>query len=510
MTDRFALAYAGSDRDLDGRGSRTDVGRAGQGGGGDRPAGRGRRPRCARSAARYKGLCPFHQERTPSFTVTPARGTFKCFGCGEGGDAITFVAKTEQRRLHRRDRVARAALRRRDRVRGGVARSRSGSGERRRSAARAARAGDRLLRARALGVRAGAPGARVPRLARARRGGLPRVPARLRARRRDARPARAEQEGFTARGAARGRARRTGAATTTSSAGSSSRSPTRAAASAASRRASSTTTTRCQAKYVNSPRGRALPQGRPPLRPRHRRGRRSRRRSAPSIVEGNTDVIALRQAGFAPVVASMGTALTEAQLKELARLTKRLFLCFDADAAGQDATLRGMELAVRAGIRRARRDAAAGDRSRPTTRRRSRSGCAAPVSYPVHRVRLENERAPRPRRRRSPRSAPSSPRCPTRPSISRRSASRPTCSTCRRRRRPGSRRARGQLAHRGRRLAAPARRRPPARAQRARRSRRARVAPLRARAARARALRRRAAPPRARVPARRRRAPTAS
>src|SRR5213080_2039652 len=44
----------------------------------------------------YKGLCPFHQERTPSFTVTPARGGFKCFGCGEGGDAISFVEKMEQ------------------------------------------------------------------------------------------------------------------------------------------------------------------------------------------------------------------------------------------------------------------------------------------------------------------------------------------------------------------------------------------------------------------------------
>src|SRR6187401_333177 len=45
------------------------------------------------------------------------------------------------------------------------------------------------------------------------------------------------------------------------------------------------------------------------------------------------------------VVASMGTALTERQLRELGRMTKRLFLCFDADAAGQEATLRGMELA---------------------------------------------------------------------------------------------------------------------------------------------------------------------
>ena len=46
----------------------------------------------------------------------------------------------------------------------------------------------------------------------------------------------------------------------------------------------------------------------------------------------------------------MGTALTESQVRELGRLTKRLFLCFDSDAAGQEATLRGMELAVRQGF----------------------------------------------------------------------------------------------------------------------------------------------------------------
>ncbi|HJR95140.1 MAG TPA: toprim domain-containing protein, partial [Gaiellaceae bacterium] len=69
-----------------------------------------------------------------------------------------------------------------------------------------------------------------------------------------------------------------------------------------------------------------------------------------AVVEGNTDVIALRQAGFEPVVASMGTALTERQLRELGRMTKKLYLCFDADAAGQDATLRGMELATAQGF----------------------------------------------------------------------------------------------------------------------------------------------------------------
>ena len=61
--------------------------------------------RLRKSGSTYKGLCPFHSERTPSFTVSPARGTFKCFGCGEGGDAITFVEKNREPRLRRRDRL---------------------------------------------------------------------------------------------------------------------------------------------------------------------------------------------------------------------------------------------------------------------------------------------------------------------------------------------------------------------------------------------------------------------
>ena len=42
-----------------------------------------------------KGLCPFHSERTPSFTVYPATQSFYCFGCGAGGDVITFIMKIE-------------------------------------------------------------------------------------------------------------------------------------------------------------------------------------------------------------------------------------------------------------------------------------------------------------------------------------------------------------------------------------------------------------------------------
>ena len=43
----------------------------------------------------YIGLCPFHNEKTPSFTVSPAKGIYKCFGCGKGGNAVNFVMEHE-------------------------------------------------------------------------------------------------------------------------------------------------------------------------------------------------------------------------------------------------------------------------------------------------------------------------------------------------------------------------------------------------------------------------------
>ena len=48
-----------------------------------------------RAGSAYKGLCPFHTEKTPSFIVTPDRESWHCFGCGKGGDAFTFLMERD-------------------------------------------------------------------------------------------------------------------------------------------------------------------------------------------------------------------------------------------------------------------------------------------------------------------------------------------------------------------------------------------------------------------------------
>jgi DNA primase len=344
--------------------------------------------RLRKAGGTYKGLCPFHQEKTPSFTVSPARGTYKCFGCGEGGDAISFVTKLESvdfvgaiELLAQRfgveieyEEVSPEADRERRRKEGlGKLLERatvfyermlwdSEQGAFARAYLESRGLGEQVCRAFRLGY---APGGAT--LARG-----------------------AQKEGFTrddllgtglgnsrgndyfqrrllfpltdARGNVRGfQARKL------------------------------FDDDRLQAKYVNSPESDVFKKGDLLY------GLDSARHSIAKedravVVEGNPDVIALRQAGFMPVVASMGTALTERQLRELARLTKRLFLCFDSDAAGQEATLRGMELAVGNGFDV--QVVSLPEGTDPADDPKAfEAHLATPVSYPVHRVRLLHERA---------------------------------------------------------------------------------------------------------------------
>src|SRR3979490_1743356 len=66
-----------------------------------------RRVPLKKSGRDWKGLCPFHGEKTPSFSVIPDKRMFHCFGCGVSGDAIKFVMQVEGRRF--RDAVAHLA-----------------------------------------------------------------------------------------------------------------------------------------------------------------------------------------------------------------------------------------------------------------------------------------------------------------------------------------------------------------------------------------------------------------
>ena len=386
MTDRFALTTWRSSTSGAHQGR---VGRARQGGDGDPAARRGRRPAPQGGQHVQGSLSRSTQERTPSFTVSPARGTFKCFGCGEGGDAITFVEKTENvdfvgaiellaRRfgveLEYEESSPEQEQKRRARI--GCARCSSArpSSTRASSGSREAGAGAReYLASRGLGEEV----CREFRLGYAPGGG------RL--------AARALQEGYTqeellavglanrrgndyfqrrivfpladARGRVRGfQARKLH------------------------------DDDPLQAKYVNSPEGELFRKG-DLLYGLDTARQAIAKEDRAVIVEGNTDVLALRQAGFAPVVASMGTALTEAPAARaraadeaalpLLRLRRR--------RAGRDAARDGARGARRASpcascrCRRAR--------IRPTIRRRSSSSSRAPVSYPVHRVRLEHARA---------------------------------------------------------------------------------------------------------------------
>ena len=304
------------------------------------------RTQLRRVGSRYLGRCPFHDERTPSFSVNTTDKLYYCFGCGAKGDLITFVRETEHldfvgaiewladrfnvpleyeeispeqdARRRRRERLLElldAAARYYERY---LWDSPAGALAREYLAGRGL--GEGVCREYRLGL---APGGRT----------LTR---------------KAREKGFTpAELSAAGLANRRGNDYF-------SRRLLFPLADARGRVVGFQARKLydddpLHAKYVNSPEGELFRKG-DLLYGLDRARAAIAREDRALVVEGNPDVLALRQAGLEPVVAAMGTALTEGQLKELGRLTKRLWLCFDGDAAGEAATLRGMELAVGAGF----------------------------------------------------------------------------------------------------------------------------------------------------------------
>jgi DNA primase len=305
------------------------------------------RTQLRKSGARYSGRCPFHDERTPSFSVNAVDKFYYCFGCGAKGDLITFVRETEGldfvgavEWLGERFRVPieyeesspeqDARRKRRERLlavleqaaiyyertlweteAGGMARDYlkgRGLGE---DACRAFRLG-LALGGNALARKALAKGFTQEEL---RAAGLQRQ---------------GRNDDYFQRRLLFPLADRQGKVLGFQARKLHDDDP-------------------LKAKYVNTPESELFHKGSVLYGLDKARASIARDDRA-CVVEGNTDVIALRQAGYEPVVASMGTALTEAQLKELSRLTKRLWLAFDGDAAGETATLRGMELATKQGF----------------------------------------------------------------------------------------------------------------------------------------------------------------
>ncbi len=303
------------------------------------------RTQLRKTGARWTGRCPFHEERTPSFSVNAADKLYYCFGCGKGGDVITFVRETEN--LEFADAVEWLAERFRVRLEYDESSPKADEDRRHRDRLfavldQATSFYERHLWDTAAGepVRAylESRGLR-PEICREFRLGL--SPGTGLAKK-------AQEKGFTTA--------ELRAACLTNQRGNDyfpyrlmfplSDARGRIVGFQARKLLEDDP---LRGKYVNSPEGElfhksavlyGLNLGRTAIAKQERA----------VVVEGNTDVIALRQAGFEPVVASMGTALTERQLKELQRLTRKLYLCFDSDAAGEDATLRGMELAATLGF----------------------------------------------------------------------------------------------------------------------------------------------------------------
>jgi DNA primase len=345
------------------------------------------RTQLRKSGPRHMGRCPFHDERTPSFSVNAQEKLFYCFGCGKGGDVITFVRETEQldfaeavEWLAERFRVqleyeelspqVEQSRRRRDRLSSLLEQAAafyerhlwdSAAGEPVRRYLEGRGLAEAICREFRLGL---SPGAGLARKAaekgftrdELRQAGL------TNARGNDYFPQRLMFPLADARGRIVGfQARKL------------------------------REDDPLRGKYVNSPEGELFHKS-SILYGLHLARTAIAKQERAIVVEGNTDVLALRQAGLEPVVASMGTALTEQQLKELQRLTHRLFLCFDSDAAGEAATLRGMQLADDRGfdVRVVALPAGTDPADDPDSFEERLAGAE---SYVLHLVRLEMERA---------------------------------------------------------------------------------------------------------------------
>jgi DNA primase len=295
----------------------------------------------------YKGLCPFHGEKTPSFTVTPARESWKCFGCGEGGDIFSFVMKRDSLTFPEALKVLA--------TKAGVELDERTS----REDARKGRLRDVMESAVAFyhavltGSKTGAPALDYLRgrgftdetIAKHQLGWAPGgwdTLTRQLAAKRNVRAEELVEVGLaqprqSARGGVYDRFRERVIFPIRDANGSAVGLGGRVLAPAASADGTTGATDRDQGpKYLNSPATPLFDKSRTLYLIDKAKGP-IRKSTQAVIVEGYTDALMAHQAGFDNVVASLGTALTPGQVALLTRYAKRIALAYDVDAAGEKA-----------------------------------------------------------------------------------------------------------------------------------------------------------------------------
>ena len=297
-----------------------------------------------RQGQRFTGLCPFHEERTPSFSVDPREKLYHCFGCGVGGDVIKFVEEKEglgfpeavealaerygvEIEREAEDPRAEEARKRRARLWELLERTAafyvtflwdSPKAAKARAYLEGRGLGEDVLRAFAVGY---APSAWDQVLTRGQRAGF--SPEELRG------------AGLVQRGRQGGLYDRFRSRITF---------PVRDSRGRVLGFGARGMGDDAKPKYLNSPEGELYRKSRTLFGIDRARGAMARTGRA-VVVEGYTDVLALHQTGIEEAVAVMGTAITPEQLQLLAGHVEEVVLAMDADRAGRDAMVRAQRVA---------------------------------------------------------------------------------------------------------------------------------------------------------------------
>ena len=315
----------------------------------------GNKVQLTRKGNRYWGLCPFHAEKTPSFTINPVRNSFKCFGCGVGGDAITFVRETEGLEFFEALRVLAdmAGMQMPQKFRGGSPEDR-GKREQAREALQWARQFfvQCLTKPEAEGARSYLLDRNIPETS-WQEFGIGWAPR-----------ARQQLVAFLRSQKVENQAMLTAGLVIEDERSNSLKSRfwerlifpvvdagDRTLGFGGRYLPGSFAEEKQLGKYINSPEG--------PLFPKRRllygieklqQGLRDLPDAPVIVCEGYLDVIQLHRAGLRPVVAALGTAFTEDHARRLARTDRRVVLLLDPDQAGRRATARAGRLLVAEGV----------------------------------------------------------------------------------------------------------------------------------------------------------------